>query len=346
MKKILLAALATAAGLTNAPAENLLKNPSFEQAENGAPVSWVRSRVSPEQGIYSRTVARSGKCSVAIRDKLDPQGAGWFQEEYVQVEPGVRYRLSGWVKAENAWGGNTVAASLFTIENGKPKWQLTEYAAHVDGNKNWTQVTREFTIPEKVRVLKIAAIRRWKAPGTSYFDDLTLEKCSGSPTAAAAVDAAPKPDWEKALPAENFAPARPARRTAVAVDSPDWRKLEETAGELKRTSTALSIADTALQGVGWLSPAFPVKPTGLYGFETEVTLNKVYHVRLAAVFVDGRGQPAAIRIGPPLHGNEKATAHLLMFRPPAGAVAVRLALLQNRSGGGSSFGKVAFCEYP
>lgn len=345
MKKTLLTLLAAAAWAANIQAENLLKNPSFEQAENGAPIGWVRSRVSPEQGMYSRAAAHSGKCSVVIKDKLDPHGAGWFQEEYVPVEPGEKYRLSGWIKTENAWGGNTVIAALFAIENGKPKWQLTEYAANVDGNKNWTQVTREFTIPEKVRVLKIAAIRRWKAPGTSYFDDLTLEKCSGSPTTATAA-AAPKPDWEKALPAENFGPDRPSRRTTVAINAPDWRKLEEAAGELKRTSTTLSIADTALRGVGWLSPAFPVKPDRLYGFEAEVSLNKVYHVRLAAVFVDGRGQPVAIRIGPPLQGNEKARAHLLMFRPPAGTMAVRLALLQNRSSGGSSFGKIAFCEYP
>ncbi|NCC94406.1 MAG: hypothetical protein EOM10_14170 [Opitutae bacterium] len=319
-----------------AGAGNLVANPSFEEGANGAPVGWVRYRMEPERLFYGERAAREGRFCIGIGDKEDKLGAGWMTEEYIRVEPGKTYRLSGWIKAENAWGGNAVCASLFTLRNGRPLWLKTEYSPSVDGAKPWTRVECEFTVPENVGFAKIGAIRRHAGSGAAYFDALALE--TDSPGDAAPEVVLPRPDWSRAVAAEKLHPGKLLREQAIPAAG--WTKLESPGGELGAAGGVLSIADTALPGVGWLSPPFPAEPGRIYALAATVSTRNAWHVRLAVIQYGDDGRIVEIRQGGELSGDRVAAT--LFCRPAKGAKELRFALIQSRSGGRSEFEKIKF----
>ena len=321
-----------------AGAGNLIVNPSFEEGGNGAPVGWVRYRMEPERLFYGERAARDGRFCVGIGNKEGKLDAGWFSEEYIRVEPGKTYRLSGWIRAENAWGDNAVCASLFTLRNGRPLWLKTEYSPSVDGSKPWTPVECRFTVPENVEFAKIGAIRRYAAPGTAYFDALSLE--TDSPGDAAPAVVLPRPDWSGALAAEKLHSGKLLREQAIPAAG--WTKLEATGGELGAAGETLAVADTALPGVGWLSPPFPVEPGRIYGLAATVSTRGAWHVRLAAIQYGADGRILEIRQGGELSGDRDRVAATLSCRPAKGAKELRFAVIQSRSGGRSEFGKMMF----
>ena len=316
-----------------AGAGNLIVNPSFEEGKNGAPVGWVRYRMEPERLFYGAHAAREGRFCVGIGNKKTKLDAGWFSEEYLRVEPGKTYRLSGWIRPENAWGDNVVCASLFMVRNGRPLWLKTEYSPSVDGTKPWTRVECAFTVPENVEFAKIGAIRRYAAPGTAYFDALSLE--TDSPGDAAPAVALPRPDWSRAVAAEKLHPGKLLREQAISAAG--WTKLESTGGELGAAGGVLSIADTALPGVGWLSSPFPVEPGRIYGLEATVSVRNAWHVRLAAIQYGAGGRILEVRQGGELSGDRNRVAMTLLCRPAKGAKEIRFAVILSRSGGRSEF---------
>lgn len=321
-----------------AGAGNLIVNPSFEEGANGAPVGWLRYRMEPEQLFYGERSARDGRFCVGIGDKEDKLGAGWMSEAYLRVEPGKKYRLSGWIRAENAWGGNSVCASLYTLRNGRPLWLKTEYSPAVDGTKPWTRVECEFTVPENVGFVKIGAIRRHAGAGNAYFDALSLE--TDSPGDAVSEAALPRPDWSRAVAAGNLHPGKLLREQEIPAAG--WTKLERTGGELDTAGGVLSIAETALPGVGWLSPPFPVEPGRIYSLEAAVTVRNAWHVRLAAIQYGADGRILEIRQGGEWSGDRNRVAATLLCRPVKGAKELRFAVIQSRSSGRSEFEKIRF----
>lgn len=316
---------------------NLVANPSFEkQGKDGVPSGWLRHNLEPELASYGKSAARSGAFGVGILDKKGKNAGGWISEAFIRLEPGREYRLSGWIRTEKAWGDNVVGASLFALRNGRPAWQSSVFTPAVNGDKPWTYVELYFTVPEKVAFAKVCALRRYAAPGVSWFDDLALEKCSPANGAVPTAKSVPRMDWSRATDAERIVPGVSVREREIPASA--WTKLEPSGGELSIRNGALVIAETALPGVGWLSPAFAVEPDRIYGLEATVEILRAWHVRPAAIQFGKDGEILEIRKGE----NWSEGRRMFLVRPVKGARELRFALTQSRSGGRSVFRQLMF----
>ena len=331
IKNIILIILAT----TIVQAENLLKNSSFEEGEK-TPVNWLRYLISTEQAVYGEKAAHSGKRGVGLTSTSHKYGGGWIYEKMLPVIPGEKYCLSGWIKS-NSWGGNNISIAWFGVKDGRPKWKSTSRSKLVNGKKNWTKVKLTVTVPKDVSFAKISLGRRWKATGTVYFDDISLEKLSGSKTAPKKVDIT----WSKAIPAEKLSLDK--KLTPQIIPAEQWQKMHADAGTLKKTGNSLEIGDTALKGVGWMSPAIKLSPGKTYVFKAEIQLKKAYHVALGAALFDTSGKLLEIRAGKSLRGSMK-TNESLVFRTTAETAIVRLLLTQSQSSGSSRFSKLTLMK--
>lgn len=316
---------------------NLVVNPSFEeQRKDGAPSGWLHHNLEPELASYEKNAARSGTFGVGILDKKGKNAGGWISEAFIRLEPGKEYRLSGWIRTENAWGDNVVCASLFALRNGRPAWRSSVFTPAVNGNKPWTYVELRFTVPEKIAFAKVCALRRYAAPGTAWFDDLALERCSPENRNSAAAKAVPHIDWSSASDAERIVSGESVQKQEIPVSA--WTKLEPSGGELSAGNGALVIAETALQGVGWLSPAFAVEPNRIYGLEATVGIFRAWHVRPAAILFGEDGKILEIRQGENWSGGRQ----MFLVRAVKGARELRFALTQSRSSGRSVFRQLMF----
>ncbi len=312
---------------------NLVPNLSFE-GSGDAPTGWLRYQAAPDQLLYRAGTGDEGSFVVGIGDLPEKTGGGWMGEAFLRVTPG-EYRLSCRIRAENAWG-NAAGAVLYTLENGKPKWLQTEHTPMVDGKRGWTRVERVFSIPREVCFLRVSLVRRWGGKGISWFDAVSLERLSPE----TAVEEKPfRLALEKALTAENIPVGKALREEAIPAVG--WQKLEEKGGTLTESNGVLTIADTALRGVGWLSPAFAVEPGEVYGFEAMVTLHGAWHTRLAAVLLDGDDRVMEIRMG----AESKELRREIRCRVGAGVRRVRFAVLQERSGGRSEWKNFSLKKY-
>ena len=82
---------------------NILKNPSFEEVENGIPKDWVAKVHYGKASLNSdSSIARTGRYSGRIKSKM---GGGAELHIVPYLEAG-EYILSGWVKTEGVEGNN------------------------------------------------------------------------------------------------------------------------------------------------------------------------------------------------------------------------------------------------
>jgi len=324
--------------VTGAQGENLLKNSSFEKGEK-TPENWVRYLITPEQAVYGTKAAHSGKRGIGLTSTSHKYGGGWIYEKMFQVTPGEKYCLSGWIKS-NSWGGNGISIAWFGVKDGRPKWKSTSRSKFVNGKKDWTQVKLNVTVPEGVSFGKINLGRKWKAEGAVYFDDIQLEKLSQSKSAVKSSDKLEIP-WKEAIPAEKIPLYRARAQESISTEK--WQKMHADAGTLKKIGKTLEISNTALEGVGWISPDIKITSGKTYTFQAEIELKKVYHVALGVALFDASGKLLEIRRGKLLHGTKKVN-ECLSFKTPPKTVSARFLLTQSRSSGTSRFIKLSLLK--
>lgn len=321
--------------ITSVQAENLLKNSSFEKGEKN-PEYWLRYLITSKQAVYGEKAAHSGKRGVGLTSTSHKYGGGWIYEKMIPVTPGEKYCLTGWIKS-NSWGGNNISIAWFGVKNGRPKWKSTNRSKAVNGKKNWTKVKLTVTVPENVSFAKINLGRKWKAQGAVYFDDISLEKLSASKPAVNKMDI----PWQKAIPAEKLSLNKKLSPQIIPVNQ--WKKVHADAGTLKKVGDILEISDTALKGVGWISPAIKLSPGKVYAFKAEIELKKAYHVALGVALFDASGKLLEIRAGKALRGTRKINESLA-FRTTPKTASVHFLLTQSRSSGSSCFSKLTLLK--
>jgi hypothetical protein len=321
--------------VTGAYGENLLKNSSFEEGGKN-PEGWLRYLITTEQAVYSQKAAHSGKRGVGMLATSHKYGGGWIYEKMIPVIPGEKYCLSGWIKPES-WGGNCISIAWFGVKNGRPKWKSTSRSKFVNGKKNWTQVKLNVTVPEKVSFAKINLGRKWKATGAVYFDDIHFEKLSHSKPAENKLEI----PWKKAIQAEKISINKLRSQEVIPIEK--WQKMQAPAGTLKKAGKTLEISNTALKGVGWMSPAIKLMPGKIYGFKADIELKKAYHVALGVALFDTSGKLLEIRSGKLLRGTKKVHESL-SFRTPPKTASARFLLTQSRSSGTSRFSKLSLLK--
>ena len=164
-----------------APDENLLPNPSFEETTEDGARGWsTRAWNGLSDGRWtSEAPGRTGERCVSIGSAKGVDAA-WTTT--VMVERDAWYRLSGWIKTREVHGA---VGALLNIQN----MQAVRTQA-VSGTRDWTQVSTVFRA-EAAELQINCLFGGWGAStGQACYDDVALERVDAADTLQDATHAA------------------------------------------------------------------------------------------------------------------------------------------------------------
>ncbi len=168
---VLIAGLAILACLAwPVTAENLIPNPSFEEAADGKPAGWDNQNWVGQARFEHADVGHTGNRSVSV-DFDQPGDGGWVV--HVRVQPHATYRLSGWIKTEDVQtsGGR---GAIIGVHNIQPV-----VTPAVLGTSDWKRGEVVFETGQNISVQIHCFLGAWgTVTGRAWFDDLKLEKLS------------------------------------------------------------------------------------------------------------------------------------------------------------------------
>jgi len=151
--------------------KNPVSNPSFEDAEGDAPQGWKKNIWSPQADLVLDSVAHSGRKSARISSA---EGGDVSWSIVAPVRPYSKYKLSGWIKAQDVKTAGDAKGALFNLHNLPP---LQTKA--LTGTQDWTRVELVFDTDGNDAVQINCLFGGWgKATGTAWFDDVRLEVVS------------------------------------------------------------------------------------------------------------------------------------------------------------------------
>ena len=170
--------------------DGLIANPGFEIDEDGdgMPDNWRfdwkgtqsgdtpdMDRQEPDWGLDAET-AHGGEHSV--RAGVDrAQDDGVWQQDGIELPAGVKiFRLSAWLKVENADGGAAHVAVVFW--DADRKWLGADYnAIMVDEDTDWRRFVALFEPPEGTVLMRLRLWSNFRRRGavTAWYDDIAIE---------------------------------------------------------------------------------------------------------------------------------------------------------------------------
>jgi len=115
--------------------QNLIVNPSFEEANGDNPAGWRTQGWGGRGNFTYAQIGRTGNRSVMISSDAGAD-IGWSQE--VSVRPFSRYKLTGWIKTEDVRTPSGRGA-LFNLHN-----LQSARSAAITGTSAWTKVEMDF----------------------------------------------------------------------------------------------------------------------------------------------------------------------------------------------------------
>ena len=149
---------------------NLAINGSFDILNDRGNADWWnagRFEGSAKNGDFATVKGRRGKC-VSI-SKSGERAA--YDEGPIPVEVGKKYRLTGWIKTENATGNNQIA--LYWYSGNMWTYQSEVRTENITGAHDWTKVSVTATVPEGTTFVRPNLISENNS-GVTYFDDIKL----------------------------------------------------------------------------------------------------------------------------------------------------------------------------
>jgi len=161
-----LAFLGFVCGILEGGEQNLLPNPSFEEAAGSGPSAWKTQTWGGRGEFQYASVGRTGSRSVLL-SSMDGADISWYAT--VPVKPFSVYRLSGWIKTENVElrGGEGALLNLHNLQGIK--------TPAVSGTRDWTQVNIVFETAGQDNIWVNCLLGGWgRATGKAWFDDLKL----------------------------------------------------------------------------------------------------------------------------------------------------------------------------
>lgn len=148
----------------------VIKNPSFEKADNGNPLGWRKATYGGGGRAQYVDGGRTGKKCVMLSSESGAD-IGWLTS--VTVKPNTKYKLSAWIKTENvkSTGSRTAKGALLNLHNIQP---LQTNA--VTGTSDWTKVEITFDSGSNTVVEINCLFGGWGlATGKACYDDVKLE---------------------------------------------------------------------------------------------------------------------------------------------------------------------------
>lgn len=177
--------------------ENLVANPSFEEGDGtGVPAGWVVGWYNLRDpagrwewdGAFSREkrVSHSGRRSAKLMWTPE-EGMEWRQRwpNAIAVEPGQCYRVSGWVKTQDATGESCLVLCLYRRNNALVAEHRSEL---LTGTSDWRRVSFDVDIEDGAEKARIAC-RSDGNQGAVWFDDVSLVTIDGLRQEDAVADA-------------------------------------------------------------------------------------------------------------------------------------------------------------
>ncbi len=160
--------------------ESMLTNGSFEFGEDGR-TQWHGDLPADCSVSIDTAVVREGRQSLRVDLKASTNFGLW---QPVDVSPGAKYRLTAWIRTENA----DSAGACLAVHDADHGWQAFEVTTLPKryNTTDWTQVELEFTAPDNMRAASIL-LRKPNAPdagnasGTIWFDACHLERVGETP---------------------------------------------------------------------------------------------------------------------------------------------------------------------
>jgi alpha-N-arabinofuranosidase len=150
--------------------QNLIQNPSFEQAAGDAPAEWEPQTWGGEAEFKYVEGGHTGNRCVTITSQAGAD-AGW--QTSVAVKPHSQYKLTGWIKTENVVAKDGKGA-LLNLHNIPPL-----QSAAITGTNDWTQVELLFDSGDNDSIEINCLFGGWGlATGKAFYDDLCLELLS------------------------------------------------------------------------------------------------------------------------------------------------------------------------
>ncbi len=201
-----------------ASAENLLKNPGFEEVLGSRPAGWAVF-VQPQAGSLARVdgaVAASGKFSALLRNAkayaVEP--ANNWSQNVLGAMAGATLKLTAQVRSSGA------AEAEVWVQCGRLKpWAVLETATSatqtpVYGETPWTPVEVTVKAPPGTDYVAVRCVI--KGEGSGWFDDLALERVAEAPKPAPPAEPAATTAPPEATAPEAGSEAPPVREPIVA----------------------------------------------------------------------------------------------------------------------------------
>jgi mono/diheme cytochrome c family protein len=162
--------------------QNLLANADFERVVDGVPAEWTDLRhysgARPDAvTVRSSDHGRNGTRCLELRcDSMTDSGLALT----VQLESGARYRLSGWVRTEDAVANGNAPGMMLNVHGGPRTRGLL-------GTTDWTELSLEFAASGGSAVVHCLFGGYGGAKGAAFYDDLSLVKIGGGHTLSGAL---------------------------------------------------------------------------------------------------------------------------------------------------------------
>ncbi len=167
----------TASTSTERPSSaNLIPNSSFEEVADGRPVGWRASTHSGRGELSVADIGRTGNRSAKISSQ---EGGDVSWAVRVPLKPRTDYRLTGWIKTENAQKIGRANGAMFNVHELQDPVRGATKA--LTGDNDWTQVSLNFNSSQMTEVTINCLFGGWgRATGTAWFDDVELTPAPGS----------------------------------------------------------------------------------------------------------------------------------------------------------------------
>lgn len=207
--KIACAFLALAPFISGSYAQNVLKNPGFEEKEGWN--NW---------GGEQTSVAKNGKYGLKITN-IAPRWSG--SDQIVIMPEGVKtMTVSGWMKVDSVTRGQKpyekarIGVEFYTKEN-KQTGGYPPVVAESFGTREWKQYERVYSVPADAFSAKVQ-VALGNVSGTAYYDDVqaVLKDADGKVLSQGEISATPlRPEDNIRLNQVGFYPEGP--KTAIVV---------------------------------------------------------------------------------------------------------------------------------
>lgn len=151
--------------------ENLLKNGSYEEVENGLPTNWSTYTFNGNPSYeVDETTVKDGQYSIKISATESSRGTLYQTILFNEEQKGKSYTLKQWIKTENLTGTGAFVRLFLVNKDGARVSDLFSTKA-IKGTTDWTLVETTVNVPNNEDVAGIKIENFYETgTGTAWFD--------------------------------------------------------------------------------------------------------------------------------------------------------------------------------